>query len=179
MKNPRETIAHVAATQVGVRETDGQNRGAGIEKYWAATDYPDGYAHREPYCAAFVSWCVREADRLRPEIALPKVGFAAVRRWLGWAGSPGSGCLLLPPCAICTPDTLLPEKGDLWVMLPSLSHIAVVEHCERNKGTVWLHTIEGNTSTRGVREGEGVMRQVRCFDHGSAIRLPCRALAPR
>ena len=57
MSNPREILVALAAAELWVRETS-KNQGPGVQKYWAATSYPDGYQNREPYCAAFVCWLI-------------------------------------------------------------------------------------------------------------------------
>ena len=53
-------LVEIAESQLGITESS-KNHGEGIAKFWEATNYPDGYANREPYCAAAVCWIVRSA----------------------------------------------------------------------------------------------------------------------
>src|SRR5689334_4922697 len=55
----RQRLIAIADKDVGQMETS-RNHGPAIEKFWPATSYPEGYANREPYCAAGVSYWVRE-----------------------------------------------------------------------------------------------------------------------
>ena len=49
----RQKLIDIAMRDEGQKETS-RNRGPAIEKFWTATNYPDGYVNREPYCAAGV-----------------------------------------------------------------------------------------------------------------------------
>lgn len=163
MNNPRALIADIAAQFVGKKETS-PNRFDGIDKFWAATTYPDGGKNREPWCSAFASYCVQEADRQSAAIRLrvpPR--FAAVRDWLPWARQ--AGCIVFSN----TSKIFQPERGDIVVFLPRLSHIGIVAGFPG--GTV--HSIEGNTNLEGSREGDGcyVKRRKLSFC-GSFIRIP-------
>lgn len=160
--NPRAIIRDVAAEYIGLRETS-RNRGPHLEEFWAATNYPDGAQNREPWCSAFATFCVREADRRSPHLnlSLPPV-FPAVSQWLPWARRigaqifrPGSGTR--------------PEAGDIVIFLPRLSHIGIVDRVD---GATVI-TIEGNTNAAGSREGDGVWRKPRALSFcGSFIRIP-------
>ena len=52
-----EKLADVAMSQVGVREVGGNNRGAKIRTYQAASNLAPG---AWPWCAAFADWCVQQ-----------------------------------------------------------------------------------------------------------------------
>jgi hypothetical protein len=163
-RNPRAIIADIAAKHIGLRETT-PNRFAGIDKFWAATNYPDGGKNREPWCSAFASYCVQEADRQSAAIRLrvpPR--FAAVRDWLPWARQ--AGCIVFPN----TSTTYLPERGDIVIFLPRLSHIGIVAGFA---GRGMVHTIEGNTNAAGSRDGDGCYDKLRSLSFcGSFIRIP-------
>ena len=68
-RNPRQIIADVAREYLGTRESSA-NRGPHLADFWAETSYPDGAADRQPWCSAFVTFCVREADRRSPALKL-------------------------------------------------------------------------------------------------------------
>jgi hypothetical protein len=166
MSNPRAIIADVAAKHIGLRETT-PNRFAGIDTFWAATNYPDGGKNREPWCSAFASYCVQEADRQSAEIRLrvpPR--FAAVRDWLPWARA--AGCIIFSN----TSATYMPERGDIVIFLPRLSHIGIVAGFAGLNGRS-VCTIEGNTNEDGSREGDGCYVKRRSLSFcGSFIRIP-------
>jgi len=163
MDRPQQTIADVALTEVGVHETS-NNQGPGIEKYWPATSYPEGYADRAPWCAAFGCWVLREAMHKNPLLALtednrPKS--AGVADWLIWAKDPTS-----PARLIYFPDgpsgDNMPMPGDIMPLLPETSHLTIVRSYEAANNLV--HTIEGNTNDDGSRNGVECMERVRRFD---------------
>lgn len=153
---PMHPLVVVARGELGVSETS-RNQGPGIKKYWPATSYPEGYANREPWCAAFVAWCV--AQFLGEKASRPKS--AAVPRWvpdalkLGWkVFGPRDGLLF-------------PASGDIVVF--AFSHIGIVESFD---GGV-IQTIEGNTDDGGSREGLEVARRHRALAIcRSFIRIP-------
>ncbi len=142
-------IIDAARKEVGVRETS-NNQGAGIAKYWTATDYSSGYNDRAPWCAAFVSWCIQQsnifldADRPKSASAFKGGGYEA------WGRSKSS---------IVTVTTK-PTKilvGDLVIF--SVSHIGIATTNSDINGM--FRTIEGNTNASGSREGNGVWEKER------------------
>ena len=154
-------LVQVAGTQLGVAETS-RNRGGEIEKYWSATSYPDGMAERQPWCAAFVAWCLREAviRRYGSEGAAPfrRCRSARVYDWLEWARGERMVDLASTP-----------RPGDLAIY--QFSHCGVVRAV---LGGDRFACIEGNTDDQGGREGVEVavrddrrVRQVKAF-----LRLP-------
>ena len=176
MTNPRAIIAAVAREYVGTRETS-RNRGEALTKFWKATRYPSGAVNREPWCSAFVTFCVREGDRRSDGIKLrvPPT-FAAVAEWLPWAEEAQTGCLVARSAA-ARAGNFRPEPGDIVVFLPRLSHIGIVARTYTGSGAV--ETIEGNTNSEGSREGDGVWKKLRPIDFcGTFIRVPCVA-APK
>lgn len=141
-------IVTIAQTQVGLRETS-KNQGPGLEKYWSATTYPTGYANREPYCAAFVCWAVREAC-LNSTIpfSLPRSPVAYdIEKWGAANSSKGVSVLT---------NKSTPKPGDLFT-LATASHVGIVKSVSANTIT----TIEGNTDGSGSREGDGVYEKIR------------------
>jgi hypothetical protein len=170
VNNPRAIIAAVAREYLGTRETS-KNRGPHLEEFWKATSYPDGADNREPWCSAFATFCVREADRRSPDLALriPPT-FAAVSQWLPWAHDARTGCLVFTPLDIQL-RKYTAQAGDLVSFLPHLSHIGIV--VSDYAGGAVIQTIEGNTNGDGSREGDGVYRKTRSLSFcGSFIRIP-------
>ncbi len=124
----------IASRYVGVRETS-RNQAPEIALFWNDTGYPQGDENREPWCAAFVCYCLAEAARQgwRPKVkALPRE--AAVRYFLDWCrGRYGVDVW-------ANDGRRLPMAGDLTVFLPRLSHIGSLR--------VWL--AERCTPSRGI-----------------------------
>ena len=174
MSNPRALIAEVAREYLGTRETS-PNRGPHLQEFWSATGYPDGAQDRQPWCSAFASFCVQEADRRSPslQLRLPPV-FPAVRQWAAWATDPRNGCILFTESEVLA-GVIQPEAGDIVSFLPRLSHIGIVERFDPHQQIV--HTIEGNTNDHGSREGDGVYAKQRALHFcGTFYRVPARAL---
>lgn len=157
------TPLDIAIKKIGVREVT-RNQSPEIAVFWKDTNYPAGFINREPWCAAFVCYCLAEAFRQgwRPKVkALPKE--AAVRYFLDW-------CRGRYGVEVWANDgKRLPQPGDLAVFLPKLSHIGFVERCADRT----LFTIEGNTDDGGSREGDGVHQRQRALSFpGWFIRFP-------
>lgn len=169
--NPREIIARVAGEYLGTRESS-RNRGPEIAKFWDATNYREGDEDRAPWCSAFVSWVVQEADRRSPALRLrtpPR--FAAVADWRPWAIKPENGCQVFSSADVSRAH-MRPLAGDIVTFLPHLSHIGVVAEDYDWRGIV--RTTEGNTNAAGSREGDGVYAKERMLAFcGTFIRLPC------
>jgi hypothetical protein len=174
MKNPRMALVNAARSQIGVQETS-RNAGPGLVKFWDATTYPEGDDDRQPWCAAFVAWCVFEAMKREPLLAVgdkTRPRSAAVKDWVPWANKPANGCVVFGP----RDPKYKPEPGDIVVF--TFSHIGIVESFDGwAKG---LRTIEGNTDDEGSREGVKVCRRVRPSSQcKSFIRLAAKARRAR
>lgn len=145
-------IVGLARADLGIRETEGKNQGPGIAKFWPATNYPDGFKNREPYCAAAACYWIKEATgAIKPPFDLPRT--ARAFGFTEWAAKQaGKGVVEIPRGA-----TL--EPGDLLVF--EFSHFGIVEaRCLQGKVTV--QTIEANTSPASSdNEGGGVFRRSR------------------
>jgi hypothetical protein len=153
----RERLIAIARRDFGAEETS-PNRGPAIEKFWPATDYPQGYQERAPYCAAAVCYWVREwlkddavLDALHKTAAQAeqwRCKSAAAFGWEKWARDhevkmfkPDSGTVL--------------HTGDIIIF--SFSHIGLLY--DDDPGT--LYTIEANTNAAGSREGDGIWQKTR------------------
>lgn len=141
-----ERVLAIAKTQIGIRETS-RNHGDGIAKYWTATNYPDGYNNREPYCAACMSWCIKEAnifnEKERPKTAVA-FGFE------NWSDNlPTKTKIIRNPSKV--------KRGQLVIF--AFSHIGIAtsnsDECNR------FNTIEANTGATGSRDGDGVYEKTR------------------
>lgn len=148
---PKGTVAallvEIAANQLllNIRETS-KNQGAEIAKFWTATTYPDGYANREPYCAAFICWLVKQAvgERKVP-FSLPRSPVAYdFEKWA--KANAGKGVSVVTT----------PKAGDIFT-LSTASHVGLVVGVDGKS----IITIEANTDGSGSREGDGVYKRSR------------------
>ena len=143
-------IVAAAQKEVGVSEVT-KNQAPEIAKYWGATDYPTGMQNREPWCAAFVCWCIREGIKnfgVNPLWPLPRTA-----RAFGfddeWAVENKLKITLFPKVKDINP-------GDIVVF--RFSHVGI---CAGHANNLSIATIEGNTNGEGSREGDGVYKKIR------------------
>lgn len=71
----RQQIHEIAANEIGVRETGGDNKGPEISRYLAYVGLGDGFE----WCAAFASWCYGQAGRSMPRNAWSPALFPKAR----------------------------------------------------------------------------------------------------
>lgn len=166
----RNRLVEIARRDVGQTESS-RNRGKAIEKFWPATSYPEGYADRQPYCAAAVAYWVREwlkdgevcqALGMTPaQAASWRCKSAAAFGWRDWARKKG---LLVMNDSM----TNILHTGDLMIF--DCSHIGVVV-TDKNE---FVGTIEANTGSSSTRDGDGIWEKTR---HRSAALCFVRLLA--
>jgi hypothetical protein len=156
MNDLAASLVRIAASQVGVRESGGNNRGPSIVEYQKASWLPPG---PWPWCAAFCCWALREM--LHTPAGAMFLDGARVDEWrckdakaFGWERWARDRRLTV------LSESAVPHAGDLVIY--DFSHIGVVENADD-----WprvIHTIEGNTNGRGDRDsttGDGVWRKAR------------------
>ena len=157
-------LVKAAKSQIGIHEVGGNNIGPMIKKYQATTWLTPG---PWPWCAAFVSWCVknalyykdvwdefgitnlREMSNFRPKLALAY----AFETW-----GKENGFEILD-------ETHEAKLGDIVTF--DFSHIGIVIADQTGN---YITTIEGNTNVKGQRDsesGDGVYVKRR---HKSSIR---------
>lgn len=170
MNNPQAIIADIAEEFIGLKEIS-TNQNPKFQQFWNDTTAPDGMKDRWPYCSAFASFCVDEADRRSDDIKLRRpVGFPGVSQWIAWAESVGSGATAFR----YGQNGFYPQRGDVVIYLPKLSHCGIVS--QFNQGSDSIHTIEANTSNSEAgnqRDGEGIYARTRkILFCGTFIRIP-------
>lgn len=135
-------LAKFAEGEVGVMEASKNNTGADLEKYKKATWLkPGAWA----WCAAFVCWCYQEALKTRPVSGVKRPRTAGAWDFERWAREQ-KGVKLIKPAGTV-------KRGDIVVF--TFSHIGIAVGSEKN-GIV--PTVEGNTNTKGTRDGGGRTR---------------------
>lgn len=163
-------LVRVAMRDLGKTEKPRNNQGEWIKKFWPSTTYPDGYAARQPYCAAAMAyWLDTAGDELDKAGQLERLtGMTGVQfekwrcksarawDWQPW-GKKAKGVTVLP-------DSAQPQKGDVVVF--DFSHIGLVVGVP-SAGRI--ATIEANTGPAGERDGDGCWQKnrpqevARCF----------------
>lgn len=136
-------LISIASKESGVRETS-KNQGPGIKKYWDATWYEDGYADREPWCAAYICFVFQQSKMFR-EALRPKT--PAAFSFEAWGATVGLQVIKHPQSV---------KKGDIVIF--DFSHIALATSDSKLES---FHTWEGNTNGAGSREGNGVYYKTR------------------
>jgi len=148
--------ADTARAYVGTLE-HGKNRGPEVERFLASV----GLAPGNPWCAAFVSYCLAVAE---PSPVWPETRSGLATRFISRYSIKASHVLL---------GIRTPEPGDLVVFKRGTTifgHIGIVRSWSGRCGV----TIEGNTSAgvRGSqREGDGVYVRDRCIRPGDYFRI--------
>lgn len=157
----RKRLIEIAAKDVGSIETS-RNQGPAIKKFWPATSYPEGYADRQPYCAAAVCYWVQQWLK-DSEVAvavceqygiLPsalngwRCKSASAFEWITWAKRRDVQVLS---------DSILNTLHTGDIMVFDMSHIGIVTD-DNGKG---VYTIEANTGATGGRDGDGIFQKTR------------------
>jgi len=165
---PQELLAKIAKPYIGATEAKGNRMGSDprmkeiFEADWIRDKdkgTTDGYA----WCCAFVSMCVQKLiarSSFYSNVKPPRTaGVSDFRK--RWASQ--QNCLIFTP----NDQNYSPHKGDIVVY--TFSHIGIVSSVTQGS----IQAIEGNTNSKGSREGTTCMKkirplsQIRCF-----IRLP-------
>ncbi|MGX5689464.1 peptidoglycan-binding protein [Arcticibacter tournemirensis] len=161
-------LQQIYTAELGVREATGRNDGNRVEAYLRYVGLKKG----DPWCAAFVCYCLGKAG-----IANPRTGYcpsmfpAAKVVWSRKSRVEGSRLKVestqpttrnLQPSS-CNPQlaTRNPSPGDVFgIYFPEKGRIAHVGFVDE-WGDKYVITVEGNTNEAGSREGDGVYRKRR------------------
>ena len=143
-----DDVIALALREVGVHEQGGNNRGPRVEEYLRAVGLGPG----NPWCAAFVCWCLKQAG--------VKGGPCSGDTWAIEAWGKNHGCL--------HNDTLhrpeAPKRGDIFLLLDPDNdfhpqHTGIVKAV--NSDGLTFDTVEGNTGLRSETDGDGVAAKTR------------------
>ena len=152
-----DSLRTIYTSYIGVREATGRNDGPQVEMFLQHVGLRKG----EPWCAAFVSYCLHKAGR-------------ASAPYSGW-----SPAFFPERYRIRRDTTLLPGDvfGIYYQNLRRIAHVGFVDtvlyiHIRQGTNpkqpvryfapnTDFIPTVEGNTNNNGSREGIGVFRKLR------------------
>jgi hypothetical protein len=151
-----EKFVDIAKTQLGITEQGGNNSGIEITKYQLATWLtPGGW----PWCCAFIAWVLKEFlkdEQIRQHFGIKETEThnwrcrgANCNDWLAWAKKHGF---------YVTDESEPAKAGDIVIF--DFSHIGIVT-ADQLPGKDYIETIEGNTNSKGSRDGDGVYLKTR------------------
>jgi len=150
-----ELTLQIALSYDGVREKGGNNRGPQVEMFQKSIGLEAG----DPWCAAFVCYCIKEAGKqlgIKPQF---QYGGSVYKLWTRNQAlvlpGPGDNCVFLIDHGLSRAGTRIGHTG--FCVAVNQSH------------TETLETMEGNTNSAGSRDGDGAYhksRQVSEFAHG-------------
>lgn len=151
-----QELIRAAEKCIGAHEVGGNNKGPEVERFQKAVD---GKAQGEPWCAAFVQFCVKEVEK---NLKATVVVHPSEHCMTVWTRTPGVHRYKSPK-----PGFLV-----VWNYEGSLNgHIGIVS---KVIDEFTIETIEGNTSPDDKtieREGDGVYRKVRTTKQVGRMKL--------
>lgn len=152
MKNAIDAAIKMALSQEGIREV-GVNRGPRVEAYLKSVGIGPG----NPWCAAFVYWCL---DKAAQEIGV-------INNFIRTGYSPTIGSWAREHEILFDE----PEKGDVFLRRGTVGSVSRFCHTGfvTDVDFAAFKTVEGNTNIAGSREGIGVFRRKRYYS--SAFRF--------
>lgn len=154
-------LINVASETIGITEATGRNDGPMVEAFQKAVD---GVAHGEPWCMAWVHWCIIEAEKRVSNYGNQPFHMSDLYKSEStmkvWNRSrealeiirPEPGCLMFW------------QRHDKYGKPTWMGHVGIVSDVLSKD---MVRTIEGNTSSGpgDQREGEGVFSKTRHIRH--------------
>lgn len=122
----RAKLVEIARRDNGRTEDEGKNRAPWIKRLWPATTYPEGYANREPYCAAGMTYCLREWLKLPDVLAALGLTAETAEKWR----CKSAGAFAWEDWARTHKLTVMPTNGILHagdIVIYKHSHIELVK----------------------------------------------------
>jgi len=157
-----DAIVTLARAEIGVTEVNGSNCGPRVNIYKAATLLNPHLGW--PWCAAFVCFIVREAMTqcgVKETKTFKRPKTAGAWDFENWSLAQDD-----------TTQTKKPHRGDILpgdLIVFKISHIGIAVSAPNSAG--YILTVEGNTDSKGSREGGGVFLKQR---HVSELRSRIR-----
>lgn len=159
-------LAHEAGRWVGVTEHGGENQGELVSMFQRAVD---GKAAGEPWCLAFVQFCIDQVDALGQVLGDGEKSrlYRTEHCLTMWRRSP-------PELRIDKPE---PGCLVIWAHLKDgkrtgAGHVGIVEFTHELDAGIF-HTVEGNTGGGPdvEREGDGVFRKQRNIEGTATMEI--------
>jgi len=141
------TALQIALSYEGVREKGGNNCGPEIEMFQKSIGLEKG----DPWCAAFVCFCIKEAAKNLGAKPKFEYGGSVYKLWTRNPGlqmsEPTENCIFLIDHGLSKAGTRIGHTG--FCVGRNQSH------------TETLETMEGNTNAAGSRDGDGCYHKSR------------------
>ncbi len=158
----RRMLVFESKRWVGIKEVGGPNKGQVVEMFQKAVD---GKASGEPWCLAFVQFCIEMVDA--------EFDFVRQMKAMKTICKPTEHCLTLWNATTPQARKKLPEAGliVLWQHGDTTSGHAGIVTEVLEKGE--FRTVEGNTGagTGVIREGDGVFERIRSINGAGTMKV--------
>lgn len=160
----------IAEADANVREVGGANRGERVEQYQRTVGLRPG----DPWCAAFVAWCIMQSRDLTKAPAW--CSGSAITTWQRGSKRAGAAQRVTPLDAEFRKRV---APGFVWVRATDERSAKLARAGGWVKGHTGIvvavddagfHTVEGNTNSAGSREGDGVYRKLHRWDDSMQMR---------
>jgi len=142
-----ELAVEIALHYDGVREIGGNNRGPQVEAFQRSIGLDPG----DPWCAAFVSFCIKEAAKALGVTPKFQYGGSVYKLWTKnpelQLSEPGPNTVFCIDHGLSKSGSRIGHTGFCVAVNPS--------HTET------LETMEGNTNSAGSRDGDGAYHKSR------------------
>lgn len=135
--NLRNKVLQIAINEgYGIKEIEGQNKGPQVRKYLSFC----GFSTPEPWCAAFVSWCMKQALKEK----FDKAFIVTADTWALDSFAYKNNIL-----------EIYPEVGDVFLKYnyKGATHTGFVLSLIDKTN---FKTVEGNSNTNGSSNGDGI-----------------------
>lgn len=151
-----ELTIEIALSYDGVREKGGNNRGPQVEAFQKSIGLDPG----DPWCAAFVCFCMKEAaKRLGVESSFV-YGGSCYKLWTRNVDlqmtKPGENCIFVLDHGLSKAGTRIGHTG--FCVKP------IIANADGHPGEQFvgsIETMEGNTNAAGSRDGDGCYHKSR------------------
>jgi len=151
-----ELTIKIALSYDGVRERGGNNRGPQVEMFQHSIGLDPG----DPWCAAFVCFCIKEAAKQLGIDPNFQYGGSVYKLWSRNEGlqmsTPDTDCIFLIDHGLSHAGTRIGHTG--FCIGP------ITENATGHPGEQFvsrIETMEGNTNAAGSRDGDGCYHKTR------------------
>lgn len=155
MSTLAERAIEIALSYDGVRE-HGRNAGPEVEEFQGSIGLSPG----DPWCAAFVCFCIKEAAKELGVTPKFQYGGSVYKLWTRnpdlQTSEPGLNCVFLIDHGLSKVGTRIGHTG--FCVQP------LIANADGHPGEQFvdkIETVEGNTNAAGSRDGDGVYHKTR------------------
>ncbi len=151
-----ELTIQIALSHDGVRERGGNNRGAEVEMFQKTIGLEPG----DPWCAAFVCFCIKEAGKQLGVTPKFQYGGSVYKLWTRneWLqmATPETASIFCIDHGLSKKGTRIGHTG--FCVQPLISN---ADGYPGEQFVEKIETMEGNTNAAGSRDGDGCYHKTR------------------